>query len=326
MIGSESIDVSLENIWKSWFLYRRGKKLSRELLQFQYHLEENLRGLFEDLRQGAYQHGGYRSFIVADNKKREISVAGIRDRVVHRLVYDYLNFYFDKHFIYDAWSCRIGKGLTAAIERAQQFLTSFPKSFVWRGDVRKFFDSVDHRALMRIVSRRIKNAKSLALIEKIMVSFSKIPERSVGMPIGNLTSQIFANIYLHELDRYVTQYLHPKAYMRYGDDFILISSNINELEKWRIQVIKFLKFNLQLQIHGKNNIIVKAREGVHFLGVILYPKTRTLNRRNRGRWKSRLNPSNLSSYFALLQKHGNAKNRKEFHWRVLQEEESLSHP
>ncbi len=325
-MGSESIDVSLENIWKSWLLYRQGKKLSRELLEFQYDLEKNLRSIFEDLQTGSYQHGGYRIFVVSDNKKREISVASIRDRVVHRMAYDYLTLHYDKHFIYDAWSCRVGKGLTAAIDRCQQFLTSFPKSFVWRGDVRKFFDSVDHGVLMNIIARRIKDVKTRTLIGKIVESFSKIPKGAVGMPIGNLTSQIFANIYLNELDRFVTQYLHPKAYMRYGDDFIVISHDLNQLEEWRKQVIEFLKNTLRLQPHGKNNIIVKAQDGIHFLGVILYPKTRKLNKRNKGRWKSRLNSRNLSSYFALLQQHGNLKNRKEFHWRVLQEEESLSHP
>ncbi|MBI5754578.1 reverse transcriptase [Candidatus Peregrinibacteria bacterium] len=122
MIGSESIDLSLKNIWQSWKEFRKGKKASDELHHFQYYLEKNLFELCEDLNNGRYKHGNYRKFIVNDNKRREISVAIIRDRVVHRLVYDYLEGIYDKTFIYDAWSCRKGKGLLGAIERTACFL------------------------------------------------------------------------------------------------------------------------------------------------------------------------------------------------------------
>lgn len=107
-MGSESIDVSLGNMWRAWFAFRRGKKWSYDLHEFQYKLEENLYGLFVDLRDGKYKHGSYRTFMVCDNKRREVSVSTIRDRVVHRLIYDYLNTIYDKTFIYDAWSCRVG--------------------------------------------------------------------------------------------------------------------------------------------------------------------------------------------------------------------------
>ena len=122
MIGSESIDLSLKNIWVSWRQFRKGKKTTDELHHFQYYLERNLFELFQDLNSGNYHHGNYRKFIVNDNKRREISVAHIRDRVVHRLIYDYLEKIYDKTFIYDAWSCRKGKGLLGAIERTSCFL------------------------------------------------------------------------------------------------------------------------------------------------------------------------------------------------------------
>ena len=135
--------MSLENIWRSWFAYRKGKKSSAELEKFQYHLETELRTLAKDLQARSYHHGGYRKFIVCDNKRREISVSGIRDRVVHRLVYDYLVAIYDKTFIHDAWSCRMGKGLLGAIQQSQKFLHLYSQGFIWRGDVQKFFDSVD---------------------------------------------------------------------------------------------------------------------------------------------------------------------------------------
>lgn len=121
-MGNESIDLSLKNIWRSWFAFRKGKRTSNELHDFQYHLEKNLYGLFKDLNQGTYRHGGYRQFTVCDNKRREISVANIRDRVVHRLLYDFLEKIYDKTFIYDAWSCRKNKGLLGAINRTNYFL------------------------------------------------------------------------------------------------------------------------------------------------------------------------------------------------------------
>ena len=124
-MGSDSIDLSLKNIWRSWFEFRKGKRASNELHEFQYHLEKNLYALFKDLNYGTYRHGCYKKFIVCDNKRREISVASIRDRVVHRLIYEWLEKIYDKTFIYDAWSCRKGKGLLGTIERAQVFLNPF---------------------------------------------------------------------------------------------------------------------------------------------------------------------------------------------------------
>lgn len=124
-MGSDSIDLSLKNIWRSWFEFRKGKRVGDELHAFQYQVEKNLYALFKDLNNGTYRHGGYCKFIVNDNKRREISVASIRDRVVHRLIYEYLEKIYDKTFIYDAWSCRKGKGLLGAIERTQVFLKPF---------------------------------------------------------------------------------------------------------------------------------------------------------------------------------------------------------
>ncbi len=172
MIGSDSIDVGLKNIWGSWFAFRKGKRRTAQLEYFEYQLEKNLHELFEDLNEGTYCHGGYKKFIVRDNKQREISVASIRDRIVHRLVYDYLTPIYDKTFIYDAWSCRKNKGLLGAIERTQFFLRHFSRSFVWKGDVKKFFDNVDHAILFEILSRKITDKKALGFISKIIQGFN----------------------------------------------------------------------------------------------------------------------------------------------------------
>lgn len=166
------LDLSLSNIWKSWYLFRRGKKSTAELERFSYYLEKNLYDLFVDLNSGNYQHGPYRRFTVYDNKKRRISVAAIRDRVVHRLIYEYLNKIYDKTFIFDAWSCRKEKGLVGAIERTQKLLTKYPKSFIWRTDIKKFFDNVDHDVLLKILSLRTSDNKARAFLKEIIGSYA----------------------------------------------------------------------------------------------------------------------------------------------------------
>lgn len=145
--------------------------MTAELHTFHFYLEKNLATLQRDLESGAYRHGPYKKFTVCDNKKREISVAGIRDRVVHRLLYDYLVPVFDKIFIYDAWSCRKGKGLLGAIERTQAFLKKSPRAYVWRADIRKFFDSVNQEVLLKCLERKICDDRAIRLVREIISSF-----------------------------------------------------------------------------------------------------------------------------------------------------------
>ncbi len=139
-----------------------------------------------------------------------------------------------------------------------------------------------------------------------------------GMPIGNLTSQIFANIYLNELDRFIKHTIKPQAYLRYGDDFIIISENLDELKQNRTKTIKFLKEKLRLEINAKNDIIIKVRWGLKFLGVMIFPEGRKLNKRNWQRAKDRLNRKNIPSYHGLVKQHSKEKRIKEFNWVVLE--------
>ena len=138
------------------------------------------------------------------------------------------------------------------------------------------------------------------------------------MPIGNLISQIFANIYLNELDRFVKHIIKPQAYLRYGDDFIIISKSIGQLKIIRRKIIEFLKTKLKLEINAKNDIIIKARCGMKFLGVRIYPKGRKLSNRNWRRAKEKLNRRNISSYSGLVKQHSKEKRIKEFNWLVLE--------
>lgn len=315
-MGNDSMDLGLKNIWDSWFTFKKGKNFTADLHDFQYHLEKNLYELFRDLNSGNYRHGGYDKFIVCDNKRREISVAGIRDRVVHRLMYDFLNKIYDKTFIFDAWSCRLNKGLLGAIERVQTFLRRYPHGHIWKGDVRKFFDSIDQKILLEILSSKIKDLATIQLLKEVIGSFSAVKGRKIGMPIGNLTSQIFANIYLNELDRFVKNRLKPKAYLRYGDDFIIVESDPKKLNIFRTEVAKFLETKLKLRINPKSDKVIKANNGLKFLGIKFWPTGRTLNNRSLMRTTEKLAPNNTSSYNGLIAKHGSRKRVKRFSWII----------
>lgn len=320
MIGNMSIDLSLANIWRSYYLFRRGKKPSSEISGFQYYLEENLFALFLDLNNGQYSHGGYKYFEVSDNKKRQISVASVRDRVIHRLIYEYLEKKYDKTFIFDLWSNRKGKGLAGAIKRTQSKIYKHKNSFIWRSDIKKFFDSVDHDILLDILSLKIKNQNELKIISLIIRSFSKNSNNGKGLPIGNLTSQILSNVYLNEFDRYVKHVIKPQFYLRYGDDFIAMEKDRGSLEEMREKIIQYLDKALGLKINHKNDIIIKASQGVKFLGVIIYPQGRKLNKRNIKRIKDKSDLSNISSYVGLARAN-HQKLIKEINWRIL----SLTH-
>ncbi len=314
------VDLSLNNIWQSWFEFRRGKRRTNELDLFQYFLENNLWGLFTDLNNGQYIHGPYQHFTVTDNKRRDIAVASVRDRVFHRLVYEYLVQIYDKTFIYDAWSCRKEKGLIGAIARTEKMFKKYSQSFIWRADITKFFDSVKHDVLLCIMARRIKDTKTTNLLKIIIGSYihsgqNKREADQRGIPIGNLTSQIFANIYLNELDRFVKHILKPQFYLRYGDDFIIITQTRIGTKDLRERVLIFLKNALGLEINRKNDILLPVRRGIHFLGVEIYPTGRRLKAKIWRRAKSRLNRRNVPSYYGLAKQH-HLKHLKNYNWLI----------
>ena len=294
-MGSDSsIDITLNNIWRCWYTWRQGKKRTAAIDNFSYSLERYLFDLWSSLKAGTYRHSKYQKFIIADTKKRLISVASIRDRIVHRLLYDYLTLIFDRTFIYDAWSCRIDKGLHACIERTHSLIKKFRRGWVWRADIAKFFDNVDHDVLKSCVFRRVYDPKARSLIEETISSFSTAPGK--GIPIGNLTSQVFANIYLNELDRFVSHIIRPLAMVRYGDDFLVIGQNRDQVSMWRDLIRDFLEQSLKVAVHKKNDIIVPAHAGVHFVGLKITPLEKRLKKRMVGRIKSRLTFANISSY------------------------------
>ncbi len=146
--------------------------MAAKLEHFAYYLEGNLYALHSELNYGKYKHQGYRKFVATDNKRREVSVATIKDRVVHRLLYGYLVDLYDETFIFDLWSCRKEKGLVGAIERTQALLAKYPRHYVWRSDIKKFFDRVDQQRLLEIISLKVVDPKAIHLCREITGTYS----------------------------------------------------------------------------------------------------------------------------------------------------------
>lgn len=216
--------ASPENLFSAWEEFRKGKQQKLDVQQFEFDLEKNLFQLHLDLKDKMYRHGPYEGFYICDPKPRHIHKATVRDRVLHHAVFKVLNPIFEPTFISNSFSCRIGKGTHKGVEVLEKMMRKIARNgtrlcYVLKCDIKKFFDSVDHRVLLSILSRKIKDENTMWLLKEIIESFPK------GLPIGNLTSQIFANIYMDEFDQFVKHELKIKYYARYTDDFAIASDN-----------------------------------------------------------------------------------------------------
>jgi retron-type reverse transcriptase len=295
----------------SWNAFRKGKT-PKTLATFEYHLERNLQHLENDLAAGIYRHGPYLPISIIEKKRRDISVATVRDRIVHRWIHDYLYATWNPRFDFDVWSGRRGKGLGPCLRRTRHLLAKHPNTYIWRTDIKKFFDNVDHKILWESLSHT-KMPQPMALATRTVIK-SHNGRRGIGMPIGNLTSQIFSNIYLNEWDRHVRLHLRPIAYLRYGDDMILFARTRREAHHYRKQGTTFLKTHLKLHTNPKNDVVFASSQPVHFCGhvitkdYIVVDKTTTLRSLN----KATLH--NAASYKALKI----AKlPKQEISWRLL---------
>ena len=286
---------SFENLHLAYLKARKYKRYRNEILEFGYNAEENLLRLQEELLNQTYRHVGYREFIVCDSKKREIKAAPFRDRVVHHAVCNIIEPIFDKGFIYDSYACRKNKGTHRTIEKLERALKSLrereretssaPAIYCLQCDISKYFKSIDHDILIKIIKKKIKDEKTLWLIEEIIKSSydHKVHKnlfdfRLTGIPIGNLTSQLFANIYLNELDQFVKHQLRKKYYLRYMDDFLILGYDKRELRGIKKQFQDFLWDNLKLKLHPKKANISPADKGVNFLGYLIFGNYKLLRK------------------------------------------------
>jgi retron-type reverse transcriptase len=281
---------------------------------FEYKLEDNLLQLQRELKAQTYQPGEYHSFYIHDPKKRLISAAPFRDRVVHHALCNLIEPVFERSFIFDSYANRIGKGTHKAIDRAQQFARRF--RYVLTCDVRQFFPSIDHAILRGILDLSLRGTKQspratgdcfdgrtpsrndgeiMWLVDQILQSGAGVlseeydmlyfagddlfsATRARGLPIGNLTSQFWANCYLNPFDHFVKRRLRCKGYLRYVDDFLLFSNNLESLHDWRAQAIQELG-RYRLTLHENQCQPRPVTEGIPFLGFILYPNHRLLKHR-----------------------------------------------
>jgi len=303
----------MENLLEAWSEFLLGKRGRADVMMYEQELMGNLLSLNYRLVSMTYRHGGYQAFGVSDPKPRRIHKATVEDRVVHRAIHRILYPHYDCRFIYDSYSCRGGKGTHLALERFNEMarrvsLNHTRTVWVLKCDIRKFFASIDQARLKEIMERLIEDSRVHWLLRKVIDSFNS-GASDKGLPLGNLTSQLFANIYLNELDYFVKQELREHHYIRYADDFVLLSCDKDYLRRLLPLIRIFLSEQLLLRIHSNKVHIKTIAAGVDFLGWVHFPNHRVLRtstkRRIIGALTNGVDWQAIASYRALLQ-HGNA--------------------
>jgi len=254
-------------------------------------LEDNLFNLHRLLASGEWKPDPYEVFFVHDPKLRKIHKATVRDRVLYQAVYRALYQTFDVGFIYQSFSSRESKGTHAGTLLFEKYLRKVSRNYRHSGyalkcDIRKFFDSIDHRVLIGLIEKEVKDKRLRILIRKIIGSFSTAPGK--GLPLGNVTSQLFANVYLNELDRYAKRELKARCYARYCDDFGIVSDSREYLGDCVEKIRRFCKERLFLDLHPRKIVIRKISQGVDFLGYVLLPHRRVLRTHTRARLLKKL--------------------------------------
>jgi len=272
--------ISVENLLAAWREFLKGKRRKRDVREFQYQLADNILSLHRDLVSQTYRHGGYYAFNISDPKPRNIHKALVRDRLLHHALYRKLYPFFDKTFISNSYSCRKYKGTHRAVRAFKRYIARAGRNdtktvWVLKCDIKKFFASVDQRVLFEILQKRIQDANILRLAGLVVESFSStVPGK--GLPLGNLTSQLLVNVYMNEFDQFMKHKLKAKYYIRYADDFVVLSGNKKELEQTLRYIVVFLRDKLKLRLHPNKVSISTIASGVDFLGWVHFPDHRVL--------------------------------------------------
>jgi RNA-directed DNA polymerase len=287
------------NLLLAYRLAAKGKRGHPNVAAFEYRLEDNLLQLQEELRSRAYRPAPYTSFFIHEPKRRLISAARFRDRVVHHALCNLIEPVFERTFVADSYANRVGKGTHRALDRVQRLARRFP--YVLQCDIRQFFPSIDHGLLREILGRKITDSGVLWLIDRILASGIGVlreqyemvyfpgddlsaVDRPRGLPIGNLTSQFWANCYMNPFDHFVKRGLCCKGYVRYVDDCLFFAQNRRILWAWK-EAIRQRLARLRLTMHSGAHPRPVA-EGIPFLGFVVYPERRRLKRR-KGMWYCR---------------------------------------
>lgn len=304
--------ISLENLLEAWKEFVKGKKNKRDVQEFSFCLMDNILTLNIELSNHTYRHGGYQAFNISDPKPRNIHKATVRDRLLHHAIYRKLYLFFDRTFISDSFSCRLHKGTHKALNRFRSFAYKASRNntktcWVLKCDIRKFFANIDHEILRNILKAYIPDKDILWLFDEIMESFHSFAP-GVGLPLGNLTSQLLVNIYMNEFDQFMKHKLKASYYIRYADDFVILSPDKQWLEELIPQIALFLKERLKLALHPDKTFIKTLASGVDFLGWVHFSDHRVLRTATKRRMLARMleHPTmeTTASYLGLL-KHGN---------------------
>lgn len=283
---------SYENLLLAFQKARKRKTLKPYVKEFEANLKENLLDLRAELIWHTYRPRPLRTFVLRDPKTRKISKSHFRDRVVHHALCNVIEPIFEKRFFYDSYANRRGKGVLKALARFEGFQRRATRNFsrhcfVLKADIKHYFDTVDHTILLGLLARQVKDDRVLWLAGIILSNFSSIGDGK-GMPLGNLTSQFFANVYLHELDHVVKQELGAKYYVRYVDDFVILGDSFDVLVHYKERIDTFLRDYLSLSLHPLKTKILHAQRGIGFLGVRIFPKFRLLKHANLRKFHHKL--------------------------------------
>ncbi|NBD33958.1 MAG: RNA-dependent DNA polymerase [Cyanobacteria bacterium] len=293
--------IEFENLFLAARKAQKGKRFRENVLAFNYHLEGELVRLQQELTQKTYQPGDYRTFHIKEPKTRMISAAPYRDRVVHHALCNIILPIFEQTFIRDSYANRVGFGTHRALERFTQFARS--SRYVLQCDLKKYFPSIDHAILKQLLRRKLKCRDTLWLIDTIIDNSNEqlavveyFPgddlltplQQRRGLPIGNLTSQFFANVYLNGFDHFVKEQLKAKKYVRYVDDFALFDDDWQLLVEARRAVAEYLT-KLRLKIHPIKSQLFETKHGANFLGFRIFPDRIRVRTENLRRARRRLN-------------------------------------
>lgn len=283
---------AFDNLLDAWRKARRGKRRVREVLRFEHDLEGNLIQLQNELIWRQYRPGAYRYFTVLLPKPRQIAALPFRDRVLQHAINNIIEPIFEARFISDSFACRPGRGTHACADRAQHFLRVVQRNhgrvYALKADISKYFASIHRPTILSILERNIACARTLDLIRTVIYADG---DGDYGIPIGNLTSQLMANIYLHQLDNEVKHNIRARHYCRYMDDFVIIHHDKQYLHAVRAHIEDWLADNLQLRTNRKTQITPIARHSgaaLDFVGYRLYPTHRLLRRDSIKRIKTSL--------------------------------------
>ena len=311
--------ISLENLCLAWEEFIIGKKKKTDVILFSRNLMDNIVELHTDLVNHTYGHGGYESFYINDPKRRHIHKATVRDRLLHHAVYRILYPFFDRTFIGDSYSCRNEKGTHKAINRFRTLANQVSRNhartcWVLKCDIKKFFASIDHEMLLSILKEYIPDQDIIRLLQNIIESFETEilrftqNDKSVGLPLGNLTSQLFANVYMNHFDQWVKHKLKARHYIRYADDFVFLAQDKNWLESIAPQIQVFLQTNLKLSLHPDKLFLNTVASGIDFLGWVNFLDHRLLRSKTKQRMfrniRSSTGEASFKSYLGLIS-HGN---------------------